>query len=88
MEGKTLGKCGGYNLYLVQDCDRPMYVIAKTWSHAVSLWRHQLARDDPENAEDILNLSQPEGISLVAEGTDPDNMPDIIFPETLTHARE
>ncbi len=53
------------NLYLVQDRDRPMYVLAETYQKALENWQFFIA---VENEDD--EISQPEGISLVAHGED------------------
>ena len=49
-------------LFHVQDSDRPAYVVAKTYSEAVSKWQHAVsAENDGEYA------GNPSGISLLCD---------------------
>lgn len=72
------------NLYQVQDSERPMYVIAANWNHAIELWRSQIITENPN--EDFTS-EDPQGVSLIAThagvaGKDSD-LPDVIFPEDV-----
>jgi len=51
-------------LFLVQDDNRPMYVLAETWQEAVDKWRRVIQE---ENAPDDCSDEQPKGVQLVAE---------------------
>lgn len=51
-------------LFLIQDSDRPMHVVAPSWQHALERWR-DLIRS--ENVEDPLDEPvEPDGIALIA----------------------
>lgn len=52
------------NLYLVQDADRPLYVLARSWEEARELWQQQI-KDENQGECD-----EPQGISLVAVAED------------------
>lgn len=51
------------NLYLVQDDDKPMYVLASSWEAALAIWREYVRKwagmlpDEP---------CEPVGIQMVA----------------------
>jgi hypothetical protein len=54
-------------LYLIQDSDRPCYVIAHDWQDALGKWKIQIAKENdcpPHEVED------PKGISFIAEGNE------------------
>lgn len=50
------------NLYLVQDSDRPMHVIASSWSEAIEKWKALVAK---ENEMEPAHLDEPSGIQLI-----------------------
>jgi len=52
------------NLYYVQDSDRPLFVLAKTYEEALDKWRDVICK---ENDCGINEVEPPNGISLVAE---------------------
>jgi hypothetical protein len=52
-------------LFFIQDADRPTYVCADDYSHAVEKWRRAVAR---ENDGDYPLL--PDGVSLVADDSE------------------
>lgn len=51
------------NIYFIQDSDRPMHVIAHTWQKAIDTWKSQIGIENAMNASEV---SEPDGISLVA----------------------
>lgn len=62
------------NLYLVQDDDRPLYVLAQDWNDALRGWQLRIRREnDMEPDEDC----QPSGIHLVASADE------IVLPAIL-----
>lgn len=73
------------NLYHVQDTDRATFVVAESFSHAVTRWREQMQRENP--AEDMAG-HEPQGVTLVAEGTDIDKNPEVLLPRTTKHKGE
>ena len=53
------------NLYLVQDSDRPMYVVAENWNTALEKWKAKVKEEnDGEIWEDCM------GIQFVASSSD------------------
>ena len=58
---------GTQNLYLVQDDDRPMYVLAKSWGEAIRKWMKLIVAENPGEQIEEDNAS---GIQLVAEAND------------------
>lgn len=54
-------------LYYVQDGDRPMHVLAKSWQGAVFAWRNRCC---VENEGTSPAEHDPQGIMLVAENDD------------------
>ena len=66
------------NLYHVQDTERAMHVVAESFADAVVRWKAQIVRENPESdCED----DQPQGVSLLAEGSDVDKYPELLLPE-------
>lgn len=51
-------------LFYIQDCDRPMYIVAGSWSEAVYSWKTIVA---VENDDEIEETSEPAGVSLIAD---------------------
>lgn len=51
------------NLYLVQDDDRPLYVLAQDWNDALRGWQLRIRRENDMEADEDC---QPTGIQLVA----------------------
>ncbi len=50
------------NLYHIQDADRPMYVIARSWNEAIVIWENKvIGENDADDCE------PPAGIMLVCE---------------------
>lgn len=65
-------------LYLVQDAERPMHVVATDFGDAVRRWRAQIAKENPDvDCSD----EEPHGVTLLAEGTDTERMPEILLPD-------
>lgn len=54
-------------LFHVQHDDRPMFVFAQNWGHAIKIWRDVLARENPG---DDCSEEQPDGIARLAEDND------------------
>ena len=50
-------------LYLIQDDDRPVYVMAFNLSSAIRKWRILISA---ENDIDIEDVAEPKGVSFVA----------------------
>ena len=65
------------NLYHVQDSDRPMWVVADDYGDAERRWRSQIAG---ENECPPGDCDPPDGVSLVASGTDKDEFPEVLVP--------
>lgn len=51
-------------LYHVQDDDRPMYVVANSFSHAISKWKDVIMEENDGEASD------PKGVCLICEDDD------------------
>lgn len=62
------------NLYLVQDDDRPLYVLAQDWSDALRGWQLRIRRENDMEADEDC---QPTGIQRIAEADE------IILPAIL-----
>lgn len=73
------------NLFQVQDSDRPMWVVAESYGHAVKRWREQIAKENPT---DDCSGEEPDGVNLIASGTDLNKMPEILLPTTSDIKRE
>ena len=54
-------------LFRVQDSDRPMFVFATSFQHAVTKWQFVLAVENPE--DDCMD-TQPQGVEFVADDDD------------------
>ena len=57
----------GGNLYHIQDGDRPMWVVADNYGHAVQKWKEHVA---PENKMPLADVEEPAGVSFVCEAND------------------
>ena len=55
------------NLFLVQDADRPMYVVADGFQDALNRWSQLIAA---ENNCAVDEIDMPDGIQYVASGDD------------------
>ena len=51
-------------MFLIQDSDNPMYVIAESWSAAIAKWQRYLSELDDDSD---CSKCQPSGVSLLAE---------------------
>lgn len=69
------------SLFHVQDSDRPMWVIAENYGQAIERWREQIAKENPK---DDCSDDHPDGVSLIASGTDLEDIPEILLPTDLT----
>lgn len=56
------------NLYLVQDGDVPLYVIAPSYGEAVQRWEAQVRSDD--DSADGGEIEPPHGVQLVAKASE------------------
>lgn len=64
-------------LFLVQDADRPVYVVARDWNEAHARWQRMIrAENDMAPSDDC---EDPQGIQLVAEATK--DFPDLLLRE-------
>jgi aconitase A len=54
-------------LYLVQDSDRPMHVIAPSWQSAIDAWKAFVGDENDVSREE---MDEPNGVALIAEDTD------------------
>jgi hypothetical protein len=55
-------KAKSLNLYLVQDSDMPMYVLASSWDEAVTIWQRRVNEFCGEGDD------QPSGVQLMTDG--------------------
>jgi hypothetical protein len=55
------------NLYHVQDADRPMWVIAPSWTVALARWKILVA---VENDMPVAEVEEPQGIQFVCDDRD------------------
>lgn len=55
------------NIYHIQDADRPMWVIAASWTEALNKWKAVIGPENDMKPEDV---SEPQGIQLVCESGD------------------
>lgn len=55
------------NLYLIQDPDRPMHVVADSWTQAVFKWKQLVALENEMKPEEV---DEPQGIALIAQTND------------------
>ena len=64
------------NLYEVQDSDRPIYVVAESWTQALEAWKEQMIFENESTPG--CGVPEPSGIRLVAENRG--DMPDLLLP--------
>lgn len=57
-------------LFLVQDDDRPMYVIEESWEHALAKWRAFVAWENKLIGDHALAMEGPQGIQLICGDED------------------
>lgn len=55
------------NLYHVQDNDRPMWVLAKDYGHAVTLWKRHVGE---ENDMSAIVVDEPQGVQFICDEDD------------------
>jgi len=55
------------NLYLIQDDDRPMYVVATDWERAMQKWTDHVCIENDCRADE---MEGPKGIQLIAEDSE------------------
>lgn len=59
------------SLYLIQDEDRPMHVLAESWSQALKMWKTHIASENGISVDRALTeVEEPKGICLVCENDD------------------
>lgn len=56
-------------LFHVQDADRPAYVVATDWQHALSAWQ-EMVRDEDGEPRPHAHEYDPDGIALVCDDTE------------------
>ena len=56
-----------FHLFLVQDDERPMYVVAPDWTAALALWRAQIIAENGPEGDDP--KPEPTGIQRLTDGT-------------------
>jgi len=54
-------------LYLVQDNDRPLYIVAKNYGEAENIWRKIIAKEN-DFGDDVVDA--PNGISFICNDMD------------------
>jgi len=64
-------------LYLIQDSDRPLYIIAKDKNEAENLWKEQIAK---ENDMQPFEVEECDGINKIADNDE------ILIPKKLWRA--
>ena len=62
---KMVGAAQRMQLFHVQDCDRPLYVVARDWTEALAVWQWVIADENPG-----CDQEQPDGIQFVAGSND------------------
>lgn len=68
------------NLYEVQDSDRPMYVVAKSWADAIDRWKAEIEIENGmKSGTFATEMPEPDGIRLVCANTDM-AMPSLLLP--------
>lgn len=55
------------HLYLIQDPDRTMHVVADSWTQALFKWKQLVAMENDMKPEEV---EEPSGIMLVADARD------------------
>jgi len=55
------------SLYHIQDSDRPMWVMARDYGHAVNKWKVFIAKENDMEEKDV---EEPVGVELVCEDND------------------
>ena len=55
------------NLYLIQDDDRPCYVVARGWMDAIEKWEWVMAQENEITPEEV---ESPNGIQLICEASE------------------
>lgn len=54
-----------YNLFLVQDADRPVYVVASTFDEAIKRWTFLMSEENDCMPSEV---GRPTGVQFVADG--------------------
>lgn len=54
-------------LFLVQDSDRPLWIVAKDYGEAESIWTDFVAKENDMKVQDV---EPPQGISFICEDND------------------
>lgn len=55
------------NLYLIQDPDRPMHVVASSWEMALFMWKQFIAVENDIKPEEV---EEPQGIAHISDSKD------------------
>ena len=56
-------------LFLVQDDDRPIYIVSENWKTALNFWRNIIASENDLSYDEAAKVN-PQGIKLVCEEND------------------
>ena len=56
------------NLYYIQDADRPMYVLAESYDHALTKWEKRIRIENNMEGDDYIEPVQ--GIQFIADYND------------------
>ena len=51
-------------LYLVQDSDRPLYIVADSWERAIGAWQQVILTENPPQGDDTA-LDSPTGVQFL-----------------------
>lgn len=54
-------------LYQIQDDDRPMFVMADSFSHALAKWRAKIQEENPDHNEAVDGAFDPQGVMFVSD---------------------
>ena len=55
---------GGNSLFLVQNADRPCYVVASCYNGAVAKWRKQMSDENDCEPDEV---DSPDGVQLLGQ---------------------
>lgn len=60
-----MNEANNRNLYLIQDSDRPMHVLAKNWNEALEKWKTLICEENSDQGWSPDDVEEPHGIQLV-----------------------
>lgn len=67
-------------LFLIQDADRPVYVVATDWTSALKRWKKRMAQ---ENGDLVFDVAEPQGIQMICQNDHAD-YPELLIDDPLT----